>query len=71
MGPMWRNTFELSNENILDQKKELNDLDHDFFDVKPVKHLSAKQFLSTLTLPLASYMIITATGREVPKLLER
>jgi hypothetical protein len=46
--------LELSNESLLELEKELNDQDDDSSDVKPVKHLPAKQFLSTLTFPLAT-----------------
>jgi hypothetical protein len=60
-------TEELSNENLLELKKELNE-DNESSDVKLVKHLSTKlltEFLSTSTVPLASQIIMMPLRREV------
>jgi hypothetical protein len=54
--PFQSHTRELSDENLLELKKELND-DDESSDVKLVKHLSSTQlteFLSTSIVPLAS-----------------
>jgi hypothetical protein len=64
-------TEELSNENLLELEKELNAEDDESSDVVPVKHPTTKQlveFLSTLTLPLASQVTMMPTEREVPML---
>jgi hypothetical protein len=54
MGPMWGNALKLISKHLLEQEKKLNDPDDDFSDLKSVKHLSTKQFLSTSTVLLAS-----------------
>jgi hypothetical protein len=77
MRPMWMSCFnpteELTNEDLLELEKDLNEKGDESSVVEPVKLLSTKQtaeFLSTLTLPLVSLMRMILTGREARKLLE-